>query len=282
MRRWLAKMFVSQTPTARTMALLTLPTVIALVAVATEAMAGVAAQAGSTKQDAATLYQSYCSVCHGDQGNGLSRARASLNPPPSDFTHPAAKAYLSRERMIHSVREGRPGTAMIAWKAQLSDSQIGGIVDYVRQKFMTAGQQPPPSSGAPHTSALTPAKPAAAATTVAAIASSAASQRMLKGDMAAGRRIYEQNCVACHGKGGDGNGPRAYFIMPRPRSFISTDSRAAFNKTALVYAIAQGKRGTEMPSWDKVLTNQQIADVAEFVFRQFIAADGDIGQREQR
>lgn len=273
MRHWFARELVPQS----NIALLTLGVAVALTTM--ETAAGVAVRGGSQKQDPATLYQSYCSVCHGDQGNGLSRARASLNPPPSDFTLATAKANLSRERMIHSVREGRPGTAMIAWKTQLSDAQIAGVVDYVREEFMALGKQPPMSSGAAHLPTSAPTQLAAGPTGATAIGSSLALQKKLRGNMAAGRRLYEQNCVACHGKSGDGNGPRAYFIVPRPRSFISADSRAAFNETALALAIAQGKRGTEMPSWEKVLSNQQIADVSEFVFRQFITVDGDVSRR---
>src|SRR5262245_23812623 len=48
----------------------------------------------------AALYHNYCSVCHGDQGDGQSRARGSLNPPPRDFTTAYALSELSRERMV--------------------------------------------------------------------------------------------------------------------------------------------------------------------------------------
>ena len=35
-----------------------------------------------------------------------------------------------------------------------------------------------------------------------------------------------------------------------------------------------GKLGTEIPAWSKVLTEQEIADVAEYVFRKFIRPGG--------
>jgi mono/diheme cytochrome c family protein len=47
-------------------------------------------------------------------------------------------------------------------------------------------------------------------------------------------------------------------------------ARAQFNRPALYTAIAEGRLGTEMPAWDKVLTPQEIANVAEFVFQDFI------------
>lgn len=56
-------------------------------------------------------------------------------------------------------------------------------------------------------------------------------------------------------------------------SFVTVSLRAAFSGTSLVRAIVQGKRGTEMPSWDKVMSEQGIADVAEYVFQRFISTD---------
>ena len=38
--------------------------------------------------DANTLYHDYCSVCHGDKGDGNSHAKQGLVPPPRDFTTP--------------------------------------------------------------------------------------------------------------------------------------------------------------------------------------------------
>lgn len=232
-----------------------------------------AATAGSTPQGStpAALYQSYCSVCHGDQGNGQSRARASLNPPPVDFTQAGLRATLTRERMILGVREGRPGTAMVGWKTQLNDAQIASVVDYVRDKFMERAEPPTKVPAKPPTAA-----PSGAAAAVAN-ARPAPVPALLKGDKTLGGTLYDNNCVACHGKAGDGNGPRAYFISPKPRSFVSAESRAVFTRPVLVNSIAQGKRGTEMPSWDKVLSAQEIANIAEYVFQQFISTDSTTG-----
>ena len=237
-----------------------------------DATAGGPASANLPAASPAALYLSYCSVCHGEQGNGQSRARASLNPPPSDFTHPA-RANLPRELMIATVREGRAGTAMVGWKTQLSDTQIAQVVDYVRTAFMKSAAPPQPTS-TKTTSALT-----SLAAPVGIEANRPHSPIPLKGDKIAGGLLYENNCTACHGTAGDGNGPRAYFISPKPRSFITAESRAAFTRPLLIHSIAQGKRGTEMPSWEKVLTDQQIANLAEYVFQRFIATEQSANAR---
>jgi len=92
----------------------------------------------------------------------------------------------------------------------------------------------------------------------------------LTGDAQWGREFYLKNCFTCHGEKGDGQGPRASFNRPAPRNFLADDSRKVLNRPALFKAIGMGKPGTVMPAWSKVLTDQEIANVAEFVFVTFI------------
>ena len=94
----------------------------------------------------------------------------------------------------------------------------------------------------------------------------------LKGDADKGRIFFMGNCFTCHGIKGDGEGPRAYFITPPPRNFLLESSRQRLNRPALFEAINKGRVGTNMPAWGRVLNNQEIADVAEFVFQDFISA----------
>jgi mono/diheme cytochrome c family protein len=94
----------------------------------------------------------------------------------------------------------------------------------------------------------------------------------LKGDPDKGRIFFMGNCFTCHGVNGDGDGPRAYFITPPPRNFLLETSRQRLNRPVLFEAITNGRLGTNMPAWGKVLSNQEIADVAEFVFENFISA----------
>lgn len=103
----------------------------------------------------------------------------------------------------------------------------------------------------------------------------------LKGDPDKGRIFFMGNCFTCHGVKGDGNGPRAYFITPPPRDFLLETSRQRLNRPVLFEAITNGRLGTNMPAWGKVLNNQEIADVAEFVFENFISApQGNKGKQQ--
>jgi len=94
----------------------------------------------------------------------------------------------------------------------------------------------------------------------------------LKGDIEKGRDFFMQNCFTCHGVTGGGDGPRAYFINPPPRNFLLATSRQYLNRPALFEAITKGRTGSEMPAWGKVLNEQEIANVAEYVFQSFILA----------
>lgn len=87
-------------------------------------------------EEAGTIYRVTCSVCHGDKGNAATWVSNSLNPKPKNFTDPEVRQNLSRARMIMSVTNGLPGTAMQPFKHQLSDEKIAAVVDYVRAELM--------------------------------------------------------------------------------------------------------------------------------------------------
>ena len=215
------------------------------------------------------VFAKNCSVCHGEKGDGRSRAQASLMPPPRDFTSPAAKSELTLQRMITSVTYGRPDTAMAGFKGQLSTSDISAVVDYIRTGFMAAPYTEGISGikngrrAAPPEATVAPDKPVA-------VNMSLPMPSALKGDAVKGAAFYMSNCATCHGTTGDGRGPRAYFINPKPRNFLHTASRQQFNRVAIFNAVSAGKQGTEMPAWRQVLNQQEMADVSEFVFKRFI------------
>jgi mono/diheme cytochrome c family protein len=179
--------------------------------------------------------------------------------------------------MIAIVRDGKAGTAMIGWKTQLTDKEIEQVVDFVRAKFMGIGAAPAQAPQAPAAAAAEAPKVAAAPAAPSPDAAAALEKHMampfpkgLKGDAKAGGAFYMKNCATCHGEKGDGKGPRAYFINPKPRNFLDETWRTQFNRPLLFQVTAKGKLGTEMPAWDKVLSDQEIANVAEFVFVTFV------------
>ncbi len=223
-----------------------------------------------------TIYADTCSVCHGEDGKGAIWGRTSLNPPPVNFSRIDPERELPRERMIASVTHGRPGTAMVGFDTQLEPNQIEAVVDYIRAAFMPASAQTAATGAGMavlHNAYRSDSVQADSGTNVDH------NQPMpggLKGDPSVGRAYYLQNCTACHGIEGRGDGPRAYFIFPKPRDFLLPGNRARFNRPVLFLAIKEGVRGKEMPAWGKVLDDQRIADITEYVFQTFVQAEHDV------
>ena len=236
-------------------------------------------------QTGADLFKRNCASCHGDDGNTAIWARSGLNPAPRDFTTAQAASELTRERMIHSVTNGRPGTAMMSFTRKLSAEEIQIVVSYIRSEFMGINDDKQSQAVV----AQTPVTPTPSADTKSAmppvqVATGPADMDepmpgSLKSDKAWGKEFYMNNCFVCHGKKGDGKGPRSHFITPRPRNFTSDESRESYNRPRLFNAIKQGKRGTVMPAWGTVLDDQQIANVAEFVFQSFILGKEIVGKK---
>jgi len=242
------------------------------------------------------IYKENCAVCHGDNGNGAVWTQSGLNPPPRNFTAAESRAHLTAERMTTSVTFGRPGTAMMPFNSRLTKEQIANVVDYIRTTFMESsnnagGDQAaaddeyatlPGVANIPHGDSL-PANEAVHTQKSAVIPAdmSLPLPHGLVGDPDKGRQFYSKNCFTCHGLKGNGQGPRASFIHPSPRNFIAAQSRRTLNRPALFKAITAGKPGTVMPAWGKVLSDQEIANVAEYVFETFIQEAGKPGADQQ-
>ena len=73
--------------------------------------------------------------------------------------------------------------------------------------------------------------------------------------VALGRKTYEKECLACHGKAGNGEGEAAYLLYPRPRDFTSGQFRLVSTwdnvptDEDMFRTISRGMPGSAMPSW---------------------------------
>ncbi len=83
-------------------------------------------------------------------------------------------------------------------------------------------------------------------------------------DVEAGRAIYEERCWFCHGEEGDGEGPVAPYLWPRPRDFTvgsyklrTTQSGELPLDEDLFRTISLGVPGTSMPVWESVLSEEE-------------------------
>lgn len=210
------------------------------------------------------VYGHFCQVCHGDRGQGVpSPEMAGI---PRDLTTPQAQAGLTRQRMIDSISHGVHGPIKAGFADKLSSDYVGAVTDYIRKVLI-------PELAASDTEQAATTQTGASgpqATPGGKIDISAPLPNGLVGNAQLGEKFYMANCATCHGKNGDAQGPRAYFINPKPRNFVEDASRARLNRPAIFKAVTNGSLGTEMPAWGKVLSEQEIANVTEFVFQNFI------------
>jgi mono/diheme cytochrome c family protein len=84
--------------------------------------------------DAATagaeVFRTNCEMCHGPQGHGDGPAGQSLEPKPRNLAN--IQAAAGDDFLFWRIREGKPGTSMVAWKGILTDEQIWQTVSFIR------------------------------------------------------------------------------------------------------------------------------------------------------
>jgi mono/diheme cytochrome c family protein len=78
-----------------------------------------------------SVYQYYCTLCHGPEGKGDGRAARLYTPPPFDLT--ASLAPREYAEMI--IRKGgeplNRGAGMPPWGEQLTDEQINDLLNFL-------------------------------------------------------------------------------------------------------------------------------------------------------
>lgn len=97
-----------------------------------------------------------------------------------------------------------------------------------------------------------------------------------------GRRAYQALCVGCHGDNGDGAGPAARHLVPRPRNFrrglfkfTSTGSGERPLRGDFFDTITRGLTGSSMPSF--VLVAEEVRwDLVEYV--RYLSIKGEFEQ----
>lgn len=86
-----------------------------------------------------------------------------------------------------------------------------------------------------------------------------------------GRHLYAEHCQHCHGMSGDGDGPTAQYLNPRPRDYRKgifkytlTQASERASRDDLKRIIHEGMPGTYMPSF-KLLSPEEMNSVVEYV-----------------
>lgn len=81
-------------------------------------------------KNGADIFHANCEMCHGPQGHGDGPAGQALDPRPRNLADLQTKA--GDDFLFWRISEGKPGTAMVAWKGILTEEQIWQTVSFLR------------------------------------------------------------------------------------------------------------------------------------------------------
>lgn len=78
-----------------------------------------------------TIYQQYCSICHGKTGDGNGALSKLIGINPIDHTNPRKTEAMSNDKLAQSILNGK-GNYMPGWRGILSRQEIDALVSYIR------------------------------------------------------------------------------------------------------------------------------------------------------
>ncbi|HET8580501.1 MAG TPA: cytochrome c [Nitrospiraceae bacterium] len=77
------------------------------------------------------IYEQRCAVCHGPQGRGDGPEAPFLSPRPGNLVS-AGTSVKSDADLLAVIANGKPRTAMPAWKDLLTEEQQRNVLAYIR------------------------------------------------------------------------------------------------------------------------------------------------------
>ena len=238
-----------------------------------------------------------CASCHGALGKGDGPAAAALNPKPRNFTEGYWRYGGGLARVVRTISEGSPGTAMAQFPAIPMEDRIA-IAHYVRSLAPKleedkpedlAWLNPAPAGGA-STGTATAATAAAPTGPVIPIADAmkalAEPEPMVGTSLAAlegeaGADLYAVRCASCHGVSGEG-GVRVRMIGSAPYAYVTTQSLGsprgdwASNGASFERLVIQGLPGFVMPA-NGDLSRSELRDI--YNYTQKLRARQEAGTR---
>lgn len=78
------------------------------------------------------VYTTYCVTCHGADLRGDGPLSGDLVPPPADFTQPHTFVHSDAD-LIFWIQNGKQGTAMPGYDAQLTDQEMRDVVAFIQR-----------------------------------------------------------------------------------------------------------------------------------------------------
>ena len=167
---------------------------VRLIAISLMLLIGLTATSAFSAGDAEKgeqIYVQRCTLCHGEDGDGMGPAAERLNPPPRDFTMAQYKIRTTAFEeivpvdgdLVRMIHDGMPGTAMPGWSDVLTEQDINDLVAFLKT---LAGLEEEEPGQIIDFGAQVPISPES---------------------IEAGRKLFHEDdrCSECHGQSGKGD-----------------------------------------------------------------------------
>ncbi len=224
------------------------------------------------------LFAAHCEACHGAQGRGNGPAATALRVRPRDFWDERCR-YVSTlngvptlKDLMQTIGTGRHFGAMPA-RPNLTDREVGMLARYVREitRLGWADRLTKEFAGDDETTPEEIEEIALERVTPGELVTAKWHGSGFKADLEAGRTLYLENCAACHGPWGRGDG----LDMPldergKPitvRDLTSGKFRGGTSEDEIFKRIRCGIPGTPMSA--AAVSDEEIWQLVHYV--QFLA-----------
>ncbi len=224
----------------------------------------------------ADLYSQYCTICHGNKGEGVLGVAPALNRKDlldGRYTKQIAWASSSQTFLQDTIAAGRPvqsrpdlyAVRMPTWSnaygGPLRPDQVDALVSFMmnwKDKAPEVDAWPPP--GTPRPTPTRGPSPTPRAATAGLLPQCEDVPAVFKGKtnpyratdaaaLGAGKQTFEYQCAACHGLGGRGDGVAAAALNPKPASFADKNFMSGLPVDCHFWRVSEGVTGTGMPPW---------------------------------
>jgi len=242
---------------------------------ATPALRAVASGAPAATDRGAQLFQKYCALCHGENGDGGGKFAYLMNPRPRNLRQGDFKVSTtvnqipSDDDLLRTISRGMPGSAMPPW-GHLPDADLKALVKYIRQlheeevEHRLQEQVEQSVISAADVSGLIAQQTEPGSPLVVPAEPAFDDVRWFRG-----RRVYLEACASCHGVDGhpvpeavkfDSEG----YPVP-PRSFVNGIFKGGSEGAQLYARVVKGMKGTPMPAFEGAYDDDAIWDLIHYV-----------------
>ena len=198
------------------------------------------------------LYDDYCATCHGINGKGDGPSAAEMKTKPTDFTSGMYEfkstpygTLPTKEDIVSTLKLGVRTTAMIP-QLQLNEEQMYEVAVYVLS-FAPKSQ----ITGKP---IKIPPEP-----------------ELTAKNISNGEKLFDVNCVSCHGKDLKGDGPNSQKLVnykgkPILPANLTVIPLKRGNSPEWIYKIiSTGIESTPMISYYGIIKPEEIWDVVHYI-----------------